>query len=101
MVKALCQASCVQLLYCHMISEEGSNQTADEERFHTDTLNTNDWMDEQSRDENVHPVVQTPRSSFCSKEGNVKRGYVEVQKYLRIFKKLKIVNGILCKIAFH
>lgn len=71
-----------------MISEEGSNQTADEERFNTDTLYTNDWMDEQSRDENVHRVVQTPRSSFRKKEGNVKRGYVEMQKYLRIFKKL-------------
>lgn len=101
MVKALCQASSVQLLYCHMISVEGSTQTADEEGFYTDTLNTNDWMEEQSRDENVHRVVQTPRSSFRSKEGNVKRGYVEVQKYLRIFKTLKIVNGILCKIAIH
>lgn len=84
-----------------MISKEGSNQTADEERFNTDTLNTNDWMDEQSRDENVHRLVQTSRSSFRSKEGNVKRGYVEVQKYLRIFKKLKIVNGFVCKIAIH
>lgn len=79
----------------------GFNSNGRWEEFHTDTLNTNDWMDEQSRDENVHRVVQTPRSSFRSKEGNVKRAYVEVQNYLRIFKKLKIVNGILCKIAIH
>ena len=31
----------------------------------------------------------------------MKRESIEVQKYLRIFKKLKVVNGILCKTAFH
>lgn len=100
-VKALCQAASVQLPYCQMISEEGSTQTADEENFSTDTLNTNDWIDEQSRDEDVHRVVQILKSGFRPKGGNVKRESIEVQKYLRIFKKLKIVNGILCKTAFH
>lgn len=32
-----------------MISEEGSPQKADADSFPTDTLNTNDWIDEQSR----------------------------------------------------
>lgn len=99
-VKALCQAARVQLPYCQMISEEGS-QTADEESFPTDTLNTNDWIDEQSKDEDVYRVIQIPKSGFRPKGGNVKRESIKVQKYLRIFKKLKVVNGILCKTAFH
>lgn len=37
-----------------MISKEGSTQTADEESFLTDTLNTNDWINKQSKDEDVH-----------------------------------------------
>lgn len=84
-----------------MISEKGSTQTANEEGFPTDTLNTNDWIDEQSKDEDVHRVIQILKSGFRPKGGNVKRESIEVQTYLRIFKKLKVVNGILCKTAFH
>lgn len=44
--KSLCQAASV---HCMMISEEGSPQKADDDSFPTDILNTNDWIDEQSR----------------------------------------------------
>lgn len=84
-VKALCQAASVQLPYCQVISEEGLTQTADEDSFPTNTLNTTDWIDEQSKDENVHRVVQILKSGFRPKGGNVKRESIEVQKYLRIF----------------
>lgn len=70
--KSLCQAESV---HCKMISEEDSPQKADDESFPTDTVNTNDWIDEQSRDEDEHRVVQILKSSFRSKGGNVKRDY--------------------------
>lgn len=99
--KPLHQTESVQLPYCQMISGEVSTQTADGESSHSDTLNPNDWIDEQSKDEDVYRVVQILKSGFRPKGGNVKRESIEVQEYLRIFKKLKVVNGILCKTAFH
>lgn len=72
-----------------MISGKGSTQTNEEESFPTDTLNNNDFIDEQSRDKGVHRVVQILKSGFRPKGGNLKRESIEVQKYLRIFKKLR------------
>lgn len=56
---------------------------------------------EQSKDEDIHRVFQILKSGFRLKGGNVKRESIEVQKYLWSFKKLKVVNVILCKTGFH
>lgn len=43
---------------------EVSTYTAYGESSHTDTLNPNDWIDEQSRDEDVYRVVQILKKRF-------------------------------------
>lgn len=76
------------------------SSSTEDEMNSCDTFTTNDWRQEQSQDKTIGRVIYIMRSGLRSRGErgeSVKREPLQVQKLLRVYKKLELIEGILYK----
>ena len=100
-VKALCQAASVSMPCCHSVLVDRPPHAAGEDLLPCDALSDNDWKEEQVKDEAISRVINIMRDGFRPRGGNTRSETAEVQKYLRVYKKLELNNDVLYKTSTH
>lgn len=80
---------------------DASPSSAEDEMNSCDTFTLNDWRQEQTQDKAIGRVIDIMRSGLRPRGESVKREPLQVQKLLRVYKKLELIEGILYKTSSH
>ena len=86
--------------YCQSVTVDSFPSTAEEEMTPSDTLTVDDWREEQCRDKTINRVINIMRDGFRPRGERIRREPLQVQKFLRVYKKLILVDGVLYKTSF-
>ena len=100
-IKAICQATMASVPYCQSVTVDSFPSTAEEEMTPSDTLTVDDWREEQCRDKTINRVISIMRDGFRPRGERIRREPLQVQKFLRVYKKLILVDGVLYKTSSH
>ena len=87
--------------YCKSVTVYSFPSTAKEEMAPSDTPTVDDWREEQCRDKTISRVISIMRDNFRPRGERIRREPLQVQKFLRVYKKLILVDGVLYKTSSH